>query len=124
MTTMEEYNSGSESSFHSEEADSIVKECIEGVVGNDDYSQSLVNKWTAGIVERCLTQLVKQGKPYKYIGTWSMSVSTLHGHTCRYRHDTGPSTLQLQNKLGAGRVWSSTNNQSHGSPVPGSGLIG
>ncbi|KAF3857036.1 hypothetical protein F7725_008895 [Dissostichus mawsoni] len=67
MTTMEEYHSGSESSFHSEEADNIVKECIEGVVGNDDYSQSLVNKWTAGIVERCLTQLVKQGKPYKYI---------------------------------------------------------
>ena len=37
-------------------------------MGADDYSQNLVNKWTAGIVERCLTQLVKQGKSYKYIG--------------------------------------------------------
>ncbi|KAG8004528.1 Dynein light chain Tctex-type 3 [Nibea albiflora] len=41
--------------------------CIESVVAGDDYSQSQVNKWTASIVERCLTQLVKQGKPYKYI---------------------------------------------------------
>uniref|UniRef100_A0A3P8V0J3 Dynein light chain Tctex-type 3 n=1 Tax=Cynoglossus semilaevis TaxID=244447 RepID=A0A3P8V0J3_CYNSE len=56
-------------SFNSEEADNIVKECIENVVGGEDYSQSQVNKWTASIVERCLTQLVKQGKPYKFIGT-------------------------------------------------------
>ncbi|KAM7365790.1 hypothetical protein PAMP_016695 [Pampus punctatissimus] len=39
-------------------------ECIESVVGGDDYNQGQVNKWTASIVERCLTQLVKQGKPY------------------------------------------------------------
>lgn len=38
-------------------------------MGGEDYSQSQVNKWTASIVERCLTQLVKQGKPYKFIGT-------------------------------------------------------
>lgn len=48
----------------------VLSQCIENVVGADDYSQSLVNKWTASIVERCLTQLVKQGKPYKYIGTF------------------------------------------------------
>lgn len=46
-----------------------LSQCIESVVGGDDYSQSQVNKWTASIVERCLTQLVKQHKPYKYIGT-------------------------------------------------------
>lgn len=45
-------------------------QCIENVVGGGDYSQSQVNKWTANIVERCLTQLVKQGKPYKYIGVY------------------------------------------------------
>lgn len=39
-------------------------------MGGGDYSQSQVNKWTASIVERCLTQLVKQGKPYKYIGVY------------------------------------------------------
>lgn len=45
-----------------------LSQCIESVLGGDDYSQSQVNKWTAGVVERCLTALVKQGKPYKYIG--------------------------------------------------------
>ncbi|XP_078790013.1 dynein light chain Tctex-type 3 isoform X1 [Oryzias latipes] len=64
---MEDFHNGNEGSFNSEETDGIVKECIENVVGGDDYSANLVNKWTAGIVERCLTQLVKQGKPYKYI---------------------------------------------------------
>uniref|UniRef100_A0A8C1U9G2 Dynein light chain Tctex-type 3 n=1 Tax=Cyprinus carpio TaxID=7962 RepID=A0A8C1U9G2_CYPCA len=32
-----------------------------------DYSQNKVNQWTASIVEHTLTQLVKQGKPFKYI---------------------------------------------------------
>ncbi|XP_029930884.1 dynein light chain Tctex-type 3-like [Myripristis murdjan] len=64
---MEEYHHGSEGSFNPEEADNIVKECIDNIIGGVDYSQSLVNKWTASIVELSLTQLVKQGKPYKYI---------------------------------------------------------
>lgn len=57
--------------FHMTEFLSLVcvLQCIEGIVAGDDYDQSQVNKWTAGIVERCLTQLVKQSKPYKYIGT-------------------------------------------------------
>lgn len=33
-----------------------------------DYSQNKVNQWTASIVEHSLTQLVKLGKPFKYIG--------------------------------------------------------
>ncbi|AWO95647.1 Dynlt3 protein [Scophthalmus maximus] len=79
---MEEFHNGNEGSFNSEEADNIVKECIEGVVGADDYSQSLVNKWTASIVERCLTQLVKQGKPYKYMVTCAVMQKTGAGlHT-------------------------------------------
>lgn len=45
-----------------------VGQCIEGVIGGVDYSQSKVNQWTASIVEHSLTQLVKQGKAFKYIG--------------------------------------------------------
>lgn len=45
-----------------------VGQCIEGVIGGVDYSQNKVNQWTASIVEHSLTQLVKQGKAYKYIG--------------------------------------------------------
>lgn len=43
-------------------------QCIEGVLGGTDYNQSKVNQWTAGIVEHSLTHLVKQGRPFKYIG--------------------------------------------------------
>uniref|UniRef100_A0A3Q3JV32 Dynein light chain Tctex-type 3 n=1 Tax=Monopterus albus TaxID=43700 RepID=A0A3Q3JV32_MONAL len=35
-----------------------------------------VNKWTAAIVERCLTQLVRQGKPYKYIMKYAVMQKT------------------------------------------------
>lgn len=37
-------------------------------MGGADYSQAQVNKWTAAVVERCLSQLLKQAKAYKYIG--------------------------------------------------------
>ena len=43
-------------------------QCIEGVIGGTDYNQNKVNQWTATIVEHSLTQLVKQGRPFKYIG--------------------------------------------------------
>lgn len=47
----------------------FIGQCIEGIIGGVDYSQNKVNQWTATIVEHSLTQLVKQGKPFKYIGT-------------------------------------------------------
>ncbi|XP_061571659.1 dynein light chain Tctex-type 3-like [Cololabis saira] len=100
---MEDFHSGAEGSFNSEEAESIVKECIEGVVGTDDYSQNLVNKWTAGIVERCLTQLVKQGKPYKFIVTCAVMQKTgagLHTANSSYWDTTsdGSCTVRWENR--------------------------
>jgi len=47
----------------------FIGQCIESIIGGVDYSQNKVNQWTASIVELTLTQLVKQGKPFKYIGT-------------------------------------------------------
>ncbi|XP_041834825.1 dynein light chain Tctex-type 3-like [Melanotaenia boesemani] len=103
MTGMEEYQNGNEGSFSSEEADSIVKECIESVVGADDYSQNQVNKWTAGIVERCLTQLVKLGKPYKFIVTCAVMQKTgagLHtANSCYWDTTTdGSCTVRWENR--------------------------
>ncbi|XP_040887964.1 dynein light chain Tctex-type 3-like [Toxotes jaculatrix] len=103
---MEEFHSGSsssEGSFSSEEAENTVKECIENVVGGDDYSQTQVNKWTASIVERCLTQLVKQGKPYKYIVTCAVMQKTGAGlHTANSCYwDTamdGSCTVRWENR--------------------------
>ncbi|XP_023285553.1 dynein light chain Tctex-type 3-like [Seriola lalandi dorsalis] len=103
MTGTMEYHNGNEGSFNSEEADNIVKECIENILGSDDYSQSLVNKWTASIVERCLTQLVKQGKPYKYIVTCAVMQKTGAGlHTANSCYwDTamdGSCTVRWENR--------------------------
>uniref|UniRef100_A0A8C7XD04 Dynein light chain Tctex-type 3 n=1 Tax=Oryzias sinensis TaxID=183150 RepID=A0A8C7XD04_9TELE len=100
---MEDFHNGHEGSFNSEETDGIVKECIENVVGGDDYSANLVNKWTAGIVERCLAQLVKQGKSYKYIVTCAVMQKTGAGlHTANSCYwDTamdGSTTVRWENR--------------------------
>lgn len=47
---------------------------IEGVIGGNIYQQHRVNMWTSNVVEQCLSQLSKLGKPFKYIGKYlSMS---------------------------------------------------
>jgi dynein light chain Tctex-type 1 len=46
----------------------IIKEAIEGTIGNNPYQQNKVNSWTSSVVESCLNQLTKLGKPFKYIG--------------------------------------------------------
>ncbi|XP_049609720.1 dynein light chain Tctex-type 3 [Syngnathus scovelli] len=98
---MDEYHN--EGSFNSEEADNIVKECIETVVGGDDYNQNLVNKWTSAIVERCLIQLVKLGKQYKFIVTCSLMQKTgagLHtANSCYWDTTTdGSSTVRWESR--------------------------
>ncbi|XP_034035330.1 dynein light chain Tctex-type 3-like [Thalassophryne amazonica] len=65
---MDESQHGNEA-FSSEDAENIIKECIDSVISGQDYSQAHVNKWTASVVELCLTQLVKQEKSYKYMAT-------------------------------------------------------
>uniref|UniRef100_A0A3Q2QRV0 Dynein light chain Tctex-type 3 n=1 Tax=Fundulus heteroclitus TaxID=8078 RepID=A0A3Q2QRV0_FUNHE len=64
---MEEYASGDDGNFNTDETTVLVKECIEGVIGGTDYNQNKVNQWTANIVEHSLTHLVKQSRPFKYI---------------------------------------------------------
>ncbi|KAM9328789.1 dynein light chain Tctex-type 1-like [Pholidichthys leucotaenia] len=82
MTGMEEYHNSGEGSFNSEEVETVIKECIQNVVGGKDYSQGEVNEWTSAIVELSLTQLVKQGKLYKYIVTCDVMQKTGAGlHT-------------------------------------------
>ncbi|KAM6945674.1 dynein light chain Tctex-type 3-like [Aplochiton taeniatus] len=66
---MDEFHSGDEMSFNPDETTVTIKECIDSIIGGVDYNINLVNKWTASVVELSLTQLVKQGKPFKYIVT-------------------------------------------------------
>lgn len=55
----------------------VLSQCIEGVIGGTDYNQSKVNQWTASIVEHSLSHLVKQGRPFKYIGELTTPRRTL-----------------------------------------------
>lgn len=41
---------------------------IETAIGGKAYQHSRVNQWTTSVVEQCLSQLSKMGKPFKYIG--------------------------------------------------------
>ncbi|XP_045732217.2 dynein light chain Tctex-type 3 isoform X2 [Mirounga angustirostris] len=81
--TMEEYHRHcDEVGFSADEAHNIVKECIDGVLGGEDYNQNNINQWTASIVEQSLTHLVKLGKAYKYIVTCAVVQRSAYGfHT-------------------------------------------
>ncbi|GAA6092618.1 hypothetical protein Q7C36_021285 [Tachysurus vachellii] len=100
---MEEFNSGDEVGFSPDDASNAVKECIEGVIGGVDYSQNKVNQWTASIVEHSLTQLVKQGKAYKYIVNCTImqkSGAGLHtANSCYWDTTTdGSCTVRWENR--------------------------
>ncbi|MCJ8747491.1 hypothetical protein PDJAM_G00154100 [Pangasius djambal] len=100
---MEEFSSGEEVGFSPDDASNAVKECIEGVIGGVDYSQNKVNQWTASVVEHSLTQLVKQGKAFKYIVNCAImqkSGAGLHtANSCYWDTTTdGSCTVKWENR--------------------------
>ena len=50
----------------------VVLQAIEGAIGGNSYQHNKVNQWTSNVVEQCLNQLTKLGKPFKYIGNYCM----------------------------------------------------
>lgn len=57
-----------QTAFVVDEVSNIIKESIEGAIGGNAYQHNKVNQWTSNVVEQCLNQLTKLGKPFKYIG--------------------------------------------------------
>lgn len=55
--------------FVSDEVNRIIKESIESSIGGNVYQHNRVNQWTTSVMEQCLNQLSKLGKPFKYIVT-------------------------------------------------------
>jgi len=68
-TTMDDFQSGEETAFVVDEVTNIIKEAVEGAIGGNAYQHNKVNQWTSNVVEQCLNQLTKLGKPFKYIVT-------------------------------------------------------
>ncbi|XP_077584754.1 dynein light chain Tctex-type 1-like [Stigmatopora nigra] len=100
---MEEYDNGDEVVFNPDEATNNIKECIEGVIGRMDYSQSKVNQWSAAIVEQSLALLVKQGRTFKYIVNCTVMQKCgagLHtANSCYWDNSTdGSCTVRWENR--------------------------
>ncbi|KAF7669575.1 hypothetical protein LDENG_00173810 [Lucifuga dentata] len=64
---MDEYHTEEETAFIVEEVSTIIKESVESIIGGNAYQHSRVNQWTTSVLEQCLSQLGKLGKPFKYI---------------------------------------------------------
>ena len=57
-----------QTAFVVDEVSNIIKEAVEGTIGGNAYQHNKINQWTSNVVEQCLNQLTKLGKPFKYIG--------------------------------------------------------
>ncbi|KAM9703604.1 dynein light chain Tctex-type 1 [Menidia menidia] len=66
---MDDYQAEEETTFVVDEVSKIIKESVEVTIGANAYQHSRVNQWSTGVVEQCLSQLSKLGKPFKYIVT-------------------------------------------------------
>ncbi|XP_077443836.1 dynein light chain Tctex-type 1 isoform X1 [Stigmatopora argus] len=58
-----------ETTFVVEDVTKLIKDSIETTIGTSSYQHFRVNQWSTTIVEQCLSQLCKLGKPFKYIVT-------------------------------------------------------
>eukprot|EP00898_Chlorokybus_atmophyticus_P006280 jgi/Chlat1/6653/Chrsp49S06125 len=65
-----------------EEVETIVKESIEGVLGQTAFQLNKINAWTSNVVEGCLKQLASLNLHYKYVVTCNLIQKTGGGvHT-------------------------------------------
>ncbi|RNA18152.1 dynein light chain Tctex-type 1 [Brachionus plicatilis] len=92
-----------DTTFVVDEVSTIIKDAIEGSIGGNAYQQNKVNSWTSSVVETCLNQLTKLGKPFKYIVTCVIMQKNGAGlHTassCFWDNTTdGSCTVRWENK--------------------------
>uniref|UniRef100_A0A3Q2VKN3 Dynein light chain Tctex-type 1b n=3 Tax=Haplochromini TaxID=319058 RepID=A0A3Q2VKN3_HAPBU len=89
--------------FVVEDVSTIIKESVEATIGGNAYQHNRVNQWTTSIVEQCLSQLSKLGKPFKYILTCVIMQKNGAGmqtaSTCFWDNSTdGSCTVRWENK--------------------------
>uniref|UniRef100_A0A8C9VWD3 Dynein light chain Tctex-type 1 n=1 Tax=Scleropages formosus TaxID=113540 RepID=A0A8C9VWD3_SCLFO len=58
-----------QTAFVVEDISNIIKEAVDTTIGSSPFQTARVNAWTSAVVETCLSQLAKLGKPFKYIVT-------------------------------------------------------
>ncbi|KAI4802484.1 dynein light chain Tctex-type 1-like [Pseudochaenichthys georgianus] len=100
---MDEDQTEEETTFVVDEVSKIIKESVEATIGANAYQHSRVNQWTTSVVEQCLSQLSKLGKPFKYIVTCIIMQKTGAGlqtaSTCFWDNSTdGSCVVRWENK--------------------------
>lgn len=100
---MDDTQGSEETTFIIDEVKQIIQESVENVLGASSYQNNKVNQWTSSIVEQCLNQLTKLGKPFKYIVTsviMQKNGAGLHTASSCYWDNTtdGSCTIRWENK--------------------------
>ncbi|KAG5277197.1 hypothetical protein AALO_G00114810 [Alosa alosa] len=100
---MDEFQTGEETTFIVDDVSTIIKESVEAAIGGNTYQHSRVNQWTTNVVEQCLSQLSKLGKPFKYIVTCIIMQKNGAGlqtaSSCFWDNSTdGSCTVRWENK--------------------------
>ena len=100
---MDDYQTEEENTFVVEEVTALIKECVEASIGGAAYQLSKINQWTNTVVEQCLNQLTKLGKPFKYILTcviMQKNGAGLHSASASFWDNStdGSCTVRWENK--------------------------
>ncbi|CAH8635315.1 unnamed protein product [Heterobilharzia americana] len=67
MSDSNSVNASSLFKFSPEEAENIIQKCIQNVIGSSPFTNDSAKEWARNIVDRCRNELVKLGKPFKYV---------------------------------------------------------
>lgn len=103
IATMDDFQTGEETTFVVDDVSNIIKESIENTIGGNAYQHNKVNQWTSNVVELCLNHLTKLNRPFKYIVTaviMQKNGAGLHtASSCFWDNGTdGSCTLRWENK--------------------------
>ncbi|KAJ9529833.1 hypothetical protein QJQ45_022244 [Haematococcus lacustris] len=66
---MEDPVAGEESAFVADDVSNIIKESVDAVLQNQQYSEAKVSQWTNICLENCVKKLAGLNKPFKYVVT-------------------------------------------------------
>lgn len=58
-----------EAAFVADDVSNIIKESIDAVLQNQQYSETKVSQWTSSCLEHCIKRLTALNKPFKYVVT-------------------------------------------------------
>eukprot|EP00879_Flechtneria_rotunda_P008140 GHRR01008525.1.p1 GENE.GHRR01008525.1~~GHRR01008525.1.p1 ORF type:complete len:157 (+),score=25.53 GHRR01008525.1:66-536(+) len=69
VVDMDDGPSVEEAGFVPDDISSIVKESLDNVLQNQQYTEQKVSQWTSACLEGCMKRLTSLNKPYKYVVT-------------------------------------------------------